>query len=168
MRPSRSLLEAAVNAMTKTYEQRIADLIRHLGTDYESEALATVSALKKTLASRNLTFTDLGDGIEKLATGDLTQGEMQRIHDAAYAKGLADAEHKRAEGQAVYGLRPDGSPDWEEIALHCQRQKQRLEAKHHQFVDDMASRLTWWGREPSEKQGKYLLSLFRQIGGRTV
>jgi hypothetical protein len=161
------VLEAAVTVMTKTYEQRIADLIRMLSTEHDSEAIAAVRALGRTLASRNLTFTDLGDGIEKLSTGGLTQGEMERIRDAAYAKGLADAEHKRAEGQAVYGLRPDGSHDWEEIALHCQRQKQRLEAKHHQFVDDMASRLTW-GREPSEKQGKYLLSLFRQIGGRTA
>ena len=154
-----------MSAMAKTYEQRLADLIRHLGAEHDGEVLNTVGALRKALASRNLTFTDLGDGLEKLATGDLTQGAMQRIHDAAYAKGLADAERKSTEGQAVYGLRPDGSHDWEEIALHCQQQKQRLEAKHHQFVDDMASRLTW-GREPSEKQGKYLLSLFRQIGGR--
>jgi hypothetical protein len=167
MRPSRSVLEAAVNAQVKTYEQRLADLIRLLGTEHDGEAIATVRALGRTLASRGLTFTDLGDGVEKLASGGLTQSEMERIRDVAYAKGLADAEHKRAEGQSVYGLRPDGSHDWEEIALHCQRQKQRLEAKHHQFVDDMASRLTW-GREPSERQGKYLLSLFRQIGGRTA
>ena len=124
-------------------------------------------ALGRTLASRGLTFTDLGDGIEKLATGGLTQSEMERIRDAAYAKGVADTEHKHAEAETtVYGLRPDGSTDWEAIALYCQRQKSRLDARHHQFVDDMASRMTW-GREPSsEKQGKYLLSLFRQVGGR--
>ena len=29
----------------------------------------------------------------------------------------------------------------------------------------MASRMTW-GREPTERQGKYLISLFRQLGGR--
>jgi hypothetical protein len=162
------VLEAAVNAHVKTYEQKLADLIRRLSTEHEGEIVATVRALGRSLASRGLTFTDLGDGIEKLATGGLTQSEMERIRDTSYAKGLADAERKFAEGHAVYGLRPDGSPDWEEIALHCQRQKSRLEARHHQFVDDMASRLTW-GREPtSEKQGKYLLSLFRQIGGRTA
>jgi hypothetical protein len=168
MRAPRSLLAVAVNAQNKTYEQRLADLVRRLGTEHDGEIIATVRALGRTLASRGLTFTDLGDGIEKLATGGLTQGEMERIRDTSYAKGVADTERRFAEGQAVYGLRPDGSHDWEEIALQCQRQKDRLEARHRQFIDDMASRMTW-GREPtSEKQGKYLLSLFRQIGGRTA
>jgi hypothetical protein len=168
MRAPRSLLEAAVNAQNKTYEQRLADLVRRLGTEHDGEIIATVRALKRSLESRGLTFTDLGDGIEKLATGGLTQGEMERIRDASYAKGLADAERKFAEVQTVFGLRSDGSTDWEEIALYCQREKARVvEAKSREFVDDMASRMTW-GREPSEKQGKYLLSIFRQLGGRVA
>ena len=72
---------------------------------------------------------------------------------------------KQAEEQAVYGQRSDGSHDWEAISLFCQREKGRLDAKHHRFVDDMAARMVW-GREPTEKQGKYLQSLFRQLGGR--
>jgi hypothetical protein len=91
---------------------------------------------------------------------------MERIRDAAYAKGLADAKREHTvEAQVVYGLQPNGSHDWEAIALHCQRQKSRIEPGSHKFIDDMASRMTW-GREPSEKQGKYLLSIFRQLGGR--
>jgi hypothetical protein len=159
------MLAAAMSATAKSFEERIASLVRMLGTEHDGETLNTVSVLKRTLASRNLTFTDLGDGIEKLATGGLTQGEMERIRDSAYAKGVADAKRESTGARAVFGLRPDGSQDWEEIALHCQQEKSRLEAKHHQFVDDMASRLTW-GQEPSEKQGKYLLSLFRRVGGR--
>jgi hypothetical protein len=151
--------------MEKTYEQRLADLIRRLGTDHDGEAIATVHALKRSLASRGLTFTDLGDGVEKLATGGLEEAQLKRVFDAGYHKGIEDAEHKHAVAQAVYGLRSDGSTDWEAIALYCQRQKHRIEAKSHQFVDDMASRMTW-GREPIGRQGPYLLSLFRQIGGR--
>ena len=90
---------------------------------------------------------------------------MQRVFDAGFAKGRLETERKQMEGQAVYGQRPDGSTDWEAIALHCQREKGRLESKHHQFVDDMASRMTW-EREPTERQGKYLISMFRQLGGR--
>lgn len=169
MRASRSLLAAAVNAQVKTYEQRLADLIRRLGTEHEGEAIATVRALGRALASRGLTFTDLGDGIERLASGGLTQSEMERICDAAYAKGVCDTEHRHAEAETtVYGLLPDGSTDWETVALYCQRHKSRLDARHHQFLDDMASRLTWGGAPSSEKQGRYLLSLFRQIGGRTA
>jgi hypothetical protein len=138
-----------------------------LGTDHDGEALNTVHALKRLLASQGVTFTDFGDAVLRLETGDLRRAEITKVHDTAYAKGLADAKRESTGAQATYGLRPDGSQDWEEIALSCQRQKLRLEAKHHQFVDDMASRLTW-GREPSEKQGKYLLSLFRQVGGRIV
>jgi hypothetical protein len=165
MRPSRSLLGAAVNAQAKTYEQKIADLIRRLGTDHEPEAVTVVRMLKRLLASQNVTFTDLGDAIEKLATGGLTQTAMEQIRDAGYAKGLADAEQKYAEAQSVFGLHPDGSTNWEAVALHCQRQKHRIEAAKHEFVDDMASRMSW-GRDPIGKQGPYLLSIFRQIGGR--
>lgn len=148
----------------KSFESRIANLVRRLGTDFEGEAVATWTILKRLLASRNVTFTDLGDAVEKLATGGLEVEAMSRIFNAGHAQGVKEAERKHAEAQAVFGLNPDGSTDWEAIALHCQRQKHLIEAKHHEFVDDMASRLTW--REPTEKQGKYLLSIFRQIGGR--
>jgi len=62
-------------------------------------------------------------------------------------------------------LDTDGKPDWTHVALYLQREKHRLDSKHHQFVDDMAAR-TVWKREPTEKQHKYLHSLFYQLGGR--
>jgi hypothetical protein len=136
------------------------------GTEHEGEAIAAWRALGRLLASRGVGFTELGDGIEKLATGGLEQGEMQRLFDAGYQKGLADSTRKQAEELTVYGQRLDGSHDWEAISLFCQREKARLEAKHHQFVDDMAGRMAWGGCEPTPKQGTYLLSLFRQLGGR--
>jgi hypothetical protein len=153
-------------AMEKSYESKIADLIRRFGTDFEGEVIAIWSALKRLLGSRNVTFTDLGDAVEKLATGGLEEAQMKRVYDAGYAKGVEDTERKHAEAQAALGFHADGSTDWEAIALYCQQRKAHIETKHHQFVDDMASRMSW-GRGPSsEKQGKYLLSLFRGIGGR--
>ena len=149
----------------KPFETRLADLIRKFGTEFEGEAIATWRALGRLLAARDVSFTDLGDAVEKLATGGLEEAEMQRVFDAGFAKGRLETERKQMEGQAVYGQRPNGGVDWEAIALHCQREKSRLESKHHQFVDDMASRMTW-GREPTERQGKYLISVFRQLGGR--
>jgi hypothetical protein len=149
-------------ASEKSFEARIADLVRRLGTDFEGEAVATWSALKRLLASCDATYTDLGNAIE---TGGLAEAEMKRLFNAGYQKGVEDTERKRIAQETALGFKPDGSPDWEAIALYCQRQKARLEAKHRQFVDDMASRMTW-GREPTERQGIYLLSLFRQLGGR--
>ena len=150
----------------KSFEVRIADLIRLLGSESEGEVLNAHGALKRLLASKDVSFTDLGNALEKLATGGLEEAEMQRIFDAGYQKGLTDSTRKQAEEQAVYGQRLDGSNDWEAISLFCQREKERLEAKHHQFIDDMASRMAWGGRQPTPKQGTYLLSLFRQLGGR--
>jgi hypothetical protein len=155
-----------MTATGKSFEVRIADLVRMLGSESEGEVLAAHGALKRLLKSQGVSFTDLGNGIEKLATGGLEEAHMQRLFDAGYARGLNDATRKQAEEQAVCGQRLDGSYDWEAIALYCQREKERLrEDRQRQFVDDMASRLTW-SREPTPKQATYLLSLFRQLGGR--
>ena len=157
------MLGADVSA--KSFEARAADLVRLLGSDSEGEVLAAHRALRRHLASHGLTFTDLGNGIERLANGGFADDEKQRLFRAGYQKGLADATRKQVEELAVYGQRLDGSIDWEAIALFCQREKARLDAKHHQFIDDMAGRAAW-GHEPTERQRKYLLSLFRQLGGR--
>ena len=46
-----------------------------------------------------------------------------------------------------------------------QREKHRLAAHHHEFIDDMASRSVY-GREPTQKQHQYLHSLFFKLGGK--
>jgi hypothetical protein len=149
----------------KSFEVRIADLVRLLGSGSEGEVLNAQGALKRLLASRSVGFTDLGNAIEKLPTGGLADDQMRRVFDAGYQKGLEEAVRKQVEAEGAFGLHPDGSPDWEGIALYCQREKDRLkDDRHRQFVDDMASRMTW-SREPTPKQATYLLSLFRQLGG---
>jgi hypothetical protein len=152
--------------VSSPFLNRIADLIRHLGTENDNEIVVTVRALKRRLESKQKNFSDLGNAIVDMENGGLAQKAMERIRDAAYAKGLADAKRAQIEGQVVYGLKPDGSPDWLAIALYCQRQKNRIEPNSYKFIDDMCSRLSWEGREPIGKQGPYLLSIFRGIGGK--
>jgi hypothetical protein len=138
-----------------------------LGTEHEGEILAAHGALKRLLASHGASFTDLGDAVEKLATGGLEEAEMKQIFDAGRAEGARDAERKHTESEAVFGKRSDGSTDWEAIALYCQRELSRLkDAKEREFVNDMAARLTFPGREPTEKQAQWLLAIFRRLGGR--
>jgi hypothetical protein len=60
---------------------------------------------------------------------------------------------------------PTARPDWQQIALFVQREKRRLLERHHEFVDDMASRVPF-NREPTPKQLKYLQSLFLKLGGK--
>ena len=103
-------------AAGKSFEVRIADLVRLLGSEFERPVLNVHGALKRLLASRSVGFTDLGNAIEKLATGGLEAAEMQRLYYAGYQRALKDSVRRQAEEQAIYGQRLDGSTDWELIA----------------------------------------------------
>jgi hypothetical protein len=156
-------------AMSSTLEEKIARIVRVLSSDRDGEVLAAVHQLKRVLASHNTDFNGLANGIEKFGNmngndGSLSEGEMEKIYHAGYAKGVEDAENKL---HGIDGFRSTNgnSPAWEAVAHFLQRNKHRLDSKHHDFVDDMAAR-TAWGREPTEKQHKYLRSLFFKLGGK--
>jgi hypothetical protein len=87
---------------------------------------------------------------------------MKKIYSAGYAAGVQAAEARQHGVNDFHNA--DGKPDWDAVALFLQRNKNRLDLRHHEFVDDMASR-TVWGREPTERQHKYLHSLFHKLGG---
>ena len=151
----------------KTLEQKIADIVRMLGSDNEKEVLASVYGLRRTLASAGTDLHGLAAGIEKLGQaangGALSKQEMEKLFRAGYAKGVEEAEtslHCLDDFRST-----DGSPPWDAVALYLQRNKNRLDSKHYDFVDDMAAR-TAWGREPTPKQHQYLFSLFFKLGGR--
>jgi hypothetical protein len=91
---------------------------------------------------------------------------MKRIFDAGYAKGRGDGTREQFAADGVFGLRPDGSHDWERIALYCQRESARLRPQEKQFVDDMAARMSFPDREPTQRQSAWLLAIFRKLGGR--
>jgi hypothetical protein len=156
-------------AMTSR-EQKIAHTLRLLMSDQPGEVFAAVQALQRLLQALGTDLDGLARGFEKIissgSNGDgraITQAEMQRAIDNAYAAGVQDAEN-RLHGATDF-QNTDGKPSWEAIALFLQRNKNRLEARHHDFVDDMASR-TAFGREPTERQHKYLHSLFYKLGGK--
>ena len=58
----------------------------------------------------------------------------------------------------------DGTPAWNEIALFCQRNNDRLWGSEREFINDMALRTVW--REPTERQAKWLRSILYRLGGR--
>jgi len=101
-----------MSAQTKTFEQRLAALVRLLASDVDGEALAAARALKRLLASRDADLNDLAGGIEKLATGGLRDAEMKRIFEAGYAKGAAETRSASGEVEPASGKRADGSTDW--------------------------------------------------------
>jgi hypothetical protein len=141
---------------------KLAACIRLFSSDKVWEVEAAVSGIQRLLKGANDVHA-LADRIEKANGGGVTEADLKRVYDAGYAQGIQDAENRRHGGEDFLGA--DGKPTWEGVALFLQRNKSRLDNKHHEFVDDMASR-TVWGREPTERQHKYMHSLFHKLGGK--
>jgi hypothetical protein len=150
-----------------TREEKIAFMLRLLDSDQDGEVVAAVRRLKCILQSMGTDWNGLANGFDKILNGGngkaITQAEMQKKVSDAYAAGIQDAENKMHGAHDFQNT--DGKPPWDAIALFLQRNKNRLDARHHDFVDDMASR-TAFGREPTERQHKYLHSLFFKLGGK--
>jgi len=151
-----------MSADKKTLEQRIAMVIRLLASDKDGEILAATAALKRTLASAGTDINGLAHGIENLGKSTVVPDEIKKkIWDAA-----VQHTENRLHGADDF-IDSSGKPTWEAVALFCQRNKQRLRPQTHEFVDKMASQ-TVYGREPTERQHKYLFALFLQLGGKII
>jgi len=145
-----------------TLEQRLAAVVRLLASNSDGEVLAAVQALRRTLQSAGTDINGLAQGIENLGKSTVVPDEIKRkIWDAA-----VQHTENRLHGADDF-IDSSGKPTWEAVALFCQRNKQRLDTRHHPFIDDMASR-TVWGHEPTEKQHKYLFALFLKLGGKII
>ena len=146
---------------------RIGDLIRRLSTTSEGEIIAVVYALRRTLESHGADVHALAEHVENAKGGlsdvdkEAIRAEIENARAIAYAEGVKAAEAKQ-HGTGAF-RNTDGSIEWSEVALFLQREKHRLPTKHHEFIDDMASR-TVYGREPTPKQHQYLSQSVFQIG----
>jgi hypothetical protein len=146
---------------------KVADLIRMLSSNHDNEVLATVRALMRTLESAGSDIHALAAQVENGGLSDADKqkirSEIESAHALGYAEGVQAAESKQ-HGTGAF-RNTDGQIEWSEVALFLQREKHRLPEKHHEFIDDMASR-TVYGREPTPKQHQYLHSLFYKLGGK--
>jgi hypothetical protein len=143
-----------------TLEQRIAMTIRLLASDKDGEIIAAVHALKRVLESAGTDLNGLAHGVENLGKG-VSNEERRKIWDAA-----VEHTENRLHGADDF-IDSSGKPTWQSVALYCQRNKQRLAPKHHEFIDKVAAQVPW-DREPTERMHKYLFSLFLQLGGRII
>jgi hypothetical protein len=154
---------ASMRAGPSTVEQRLGTFVRMLASAQDGEVIAAARAITRTLESAGSDIHALAERNEKPSGNGMTEAEMKKIFDAGYATGVRTAE-KQHQGINDFS-NTDGKPNWDAVALFLQRNKTRLDVKHHNFVDDMASR-TAWGREPTERRHKYLHSLFFKLGGK--
>ena len=131
------MLEQAVTSNLAPITGKLCKMIRMLASDCDGDVIAAARAIKRTLRSEGLDIHALAEGIEEPNGGALTEAEIRKL---------------------------DGTPSWHEIALWCQQRNERLREKEREFVSDMASRTVW--RDPTEKQGKWLKSIFYRLGGK--
>ena len=149
-----------------TLEQRIAMTIRLLASDKDGEIIAAVCALKRVLESAGTDINGLANGIENLGKAEKKAAEMlaqerKKIWDTA-----VQHTENRLHGADEF-IDSSGKPTWQSVALYCQRNKHRLDTKHHNFIDKVASQ-TVYNREPTEPMHKYLFSLVLQLGGKII
>ena len=157
-----------MKAIPTTTSEKLAALIRMLSSNRDGEVIATVHAIIRLLETNGSDIHTLAEHV-KNGSG-LTEADRQKIRSEienaraiGYAEGVKAAEAKQ-HGTGAF-RNTDGKLEWTEVALFVQREKHRLPAKHHEFIDDMASR-TVYGREPTPNQHKYLHSLFYKLGGK--
>jgi hypothetical protein len=151
------LLEGAVKDLAPV-SGKLAQYVRLLSSDKEGEVVAAAHAIMRTLKKAGADIHVLADRIEHANGGKLTEAEMKKIYDA----GVRDTENKQHGSGDFHNA--DGTPEWNAIALFCQRHQDRLWANELRFINDMAERTVW--REPTERQGKWLRSIFYRLGGR--
>ena len=156
-------------ALPRALAAKLGKPIRLLASNSQGEAFAALCAIARLLEAYRSTFHELADHVEN-GGGGLSEADKQKISAAiesarieGYAEGVKAAESKQ-HGTGAF-RNTDGALEWTEVARYCQREKQRLPTKHHEFIDDMAAR-TPFGREPTLKQHQYLHSLFYKLGGK--
>ena len=163
-----SLPRELITPRDHRHGSELGDVIRRLASNSQGEAFAALCAMARKLEKYGCSFLDLANHIENgsgLSNADKQKirCEIENARAIGYAEGVKAAESKQ-HGTGAF-RNTDGTLEWSEVALFCQRQKHRLPEKHHKFIDDMASR-TVWGREPTPKQHQYLHSLFYKLGGK--
>src|SRR5262249_52416940 len=117
----------------------LGDIIRQLASDNQGVAFAALCAMARKLEKYRCSFLDLADHIEN-SGGGLSEDDKKKIRSEienaraiGYEEGVRAAESKQ-HGTGAF-RNTDGTLDWKEVALYCQRQKQRLPDKHHEFID---------------------------------
>jgi hypothetical protein len=157
-----------MSALNESIAKRVADLVRRLASDFEGEQLNTVAALKRTLKREGLSLSDIAIVIESCNGAIEERKYSDSDAEIIYARGVQKGREEEARNRPAdhppefYDI--DGHPRWNAIALFCQKNSQRLRPAEQGFIDDMAGNTMW--REPTEKQAKWLLSIFIRLGGR--
>jgi hypothetical protein len=147
VQPPREVLE--MSTLNEPIAKRIATLFRMLNSDFEGEALGAVAAMKRLFKAEGLTFHDIATVIEscngKIEERKYSDAHAEIIFNRGIEKGRAEEARKKELLVPADFYDEDEHPRWNAIALFCQNNNRR---------------------EPTERQAKWLLSIFIKLGGR--
>jgi hypothetical protein len=132
---------------------RIGKLLRMLMSSSEGEIINAVRLMKRTLASQKTDVHALADTIETNATRRFSEADALEIYQRGVQQGRSDAEAER-------GFHDVREPDWRAIARECADHPERL--RERGFVKNMVFG-TACGASPSEKQARWLMSIYARI-----
>jgi hypothetical protein len=134
-------------------------LLLMLSATQPGEIIAARNMLQKLLQDAG---TDIHEFVGK--TNGLSDAEMKKLYDAGYKDGLVAGESKQ-QVVTVNFHNLDGTPAWEAVAQYCLQHDDGLTENEQKFVRDMGVRATWQ-RAPTEKQERWLRSIFFKLGGK--
>jgi hypothetical protein len=157
-----------MSALSEPAAKKIAGLLRLFGSNFEGEATSAFMAMRRLVASEGLTFHDIATVIEnhqgEIEEKKFSEADVAVIYAKGVEKGREEEARKKEQIAPTDYYNEDGQPRWGAIAAFCQKNYDRLRSSEQQFVDDMAGSTMW--RQPSEKQGRWLLTIFLRLGGR--
>jgi hypothetical protein len=156
-------------------EKELEDLLKRLskylhlfGSDNGDERAAAFQAMQRSLTEKGLSFSDIriareNNVIDPMAVEKkYTEEQAHKIFAQGCAKGAAEEAAKQWAPPEFYDA--DNRPRWYEMARYCkQNERQLRDDWEREFIPNMVARMAV--REPTEKQGRHLLTIFIRLGG---
>ena len=155
-----------------TPRQKIAQLVRLLGTTARGERVSAWHALERTMDGAGVDWNDLGNWLERDGElerdeGKYTESEMQEFAQAARAEGveagikigMARASHGGGNGHVIL-------PKPLDIAEYCHQRLSRMkDDTQRNFINEMYAK-TRRGMNIQAGTLGYLVSLYMKHGGK--
>jgi hypothetical protein len=154
------LLGEVVNALTPIAD-KLGKLLRLLTSSHDGEVLGAARALVRTLNNAGLDIHVLAEGIGGTTANGKKFSEEEALE--IYQRGVQDGRRAaEAQGPITFHDVGNNDPSWHAIATECATHGARLRSHEKEFVDDMV-RWTVHGGKPTEKQAKWLRSIYVRI-----
>ena len=157
-----SLPPEIITPRDERHGSRLGDIVRRLSLSSDGEIVATVYAMRRTLESVGTDLHGLAAHLEASNGKQIPEEKLQRVWDAAYARGVQDTENKQ-HGSDDFRHRWQANVGNGRALSPAQQAPPRPEASR---IYRRHGSATAWGHEPTERQHKYLHSLFYKLGGK--